>query len=616
MAAMPWIALGLLVAQLRRGGQSWDEAWGRRWGARGGLALAGAGLVSWLAPFSALGGAPGCGPFGSTTFAASAAALLLPVALGAVLGSRGWRERALAGAAALALAAWVFSLGVRAGWIAAGVGAAFALAGSASARVRRGAALAGLLVLAALWFCPWRLFPAGGPAGGSRTAREELLAALDLRRDSSGERLTLWRNGLELVARAPWLGLGLGRLRDEYPLALEHGAPHAFTSLDVHRSPHHLHSDPLEVWVELGPLGLALWIALARAAWIATRGSATSRGVVASFGLLGLFHTALGDAAALALLAPALAAVPGSRPPRRGSDGRLPRAARSVVVVCASAAAALGLFGLWRRVAADRAHGAALEALAEPSSSAAAQARGLELARRAVALDPEDTEKLLGLAAWLRRAGAPEAALVALEAAARTGPGSLARRGLLAELLHDLGRRGEARSALDDLLALQPQNREAHVALADWSEREDGVGAGWAPLERLARAIPWLDDPRLWLRLGRYRLQAHASFGASRHLREAEDALQRAIAKPGLSPAELGTAFLALMEARALMRGRPRPIEGLDLRLRRIWPTINPEEIRADLLGRLRSLSATMASEGRADEARQLEILVSDLIAR
>ncbi|MBL8900571.1 MAG: O-antigen ligase family protein, partial [Planctomycetes bacterium] len=473
--------------------------------------------------------------------------------------------------------------------------------------------------LVAGWLCPWRLFPAGGPGNEFRDARQELLAALDFQRDSSGERLTLWRNGLELVARAPWLGHGLGRLRDEYPLALEHGSPHSFTSLDVHRSPHHLHSDPLEVWVELGPLGLSLWIALALACWRATRGAPASRGVLVSFGLLGLFHTTLHDPVALALLAPALAAAPVSpvnRDPLDRRTSRLRQLGAAAALASALVATALGAWGAWRRVAADRAHDAALRALAATSLDAAQRASGLERARRAVALDPEDTEKLLGLAAWLRRVGVPEAALPVLESAALRGPGSLARRGLHAEVLRDLGRPLEAEAILEELLTLQPQNREAHVALSDWAERDAGPGAGRAPLERLSRAIPWLDDPRFWARLGRDRLQAHTTFGAPRLLASAEDALQRALAKPGLEPAEHALVLASLIDARLRMRGRARPIEGLDQRLRQIWPAVNPEEIRADLLGRLRRLSATLESEGRAEEARRLELLVSDLIAR
>jgi hypothetical protein len=70
------------------------------------------------------------------------------------------------------------------------------------------------------------------------------------------------------------------------------------------------------------------------------------------------------------------------------------------------------------------------------------------------------------------------------------------------------------------------------------------------------------------------------------------------------------------MDARLRMQGRDHPIEGLVPRLLAIRAEINPEEIRADLLGRLRVLTATAESTGRAEEARRLRLLVLDWNAR
>ncbi|MBL8901460.1 MAG: hypothetical protein JNM84_27785, partial [Planctomycetes bacterium] len=133
MAAALWLAVGFLVARARRGARSWDDARTQLAGAGAGLLLAAAGLASWIQPFAGLGGAAGCGPFGGTTTAATAGALLLPIAFRAALVAARARDRALALASAVALAVWVFSLGVRASWIAVVGSALFVLAGSIGA---------------------------------------------------------------------------------------------------------------------------------------------------------------------------------------------------------------------------------------------------------------------------------------------------------------------------------------------------------------------------------------------------------------------------------------------------------------------------------------------------
>ncbi len=517
--------------------------------------------------------------------------LALPGSIGSTGRAPGRYERLLATATSTALALWLLLLGVRAAWIAAAAGVAWMWLDTGPSPARRRLAIGALAFGALLLLLPVPLFPAGGPRGGLRTPREELRAMFDLDRDSGGER----------------------RLRDEYPVALELGELHSYTSLDVHRTPRHIHLDPLEIWIELGPLGLALWVGAAAAAWRGTRRAPASRAILVVFAIAGLLHTTAFDPTALALIAPALAAptaLSGGRDRGTGGAGPAPLA------VLLGAALVLGAIGSWLRVASDRHHDAALRALAAERTDPAEAGIALSRARRAVALDPEDTEKLLGLAGWLRRLREPEAALLVLGEAERTGPGSLARLGLTAEVWNDLGRQDAARECLDRLLVLQPQSREAHATLARWAEEDDGPAAAWAVLERYARAVPWTEDPRLWLRLGRERLRAHGSFGAPRHLRGAEDALQRALAKPGLSPAESADALVSLMDARLRMQGRDHPIEGLVPRLLAIRAEINPEEIRADLLGRLRVLTATAESTGRAEEARRLRLLVLDWNAR
>jgi tetratricopeptide (TPR) repeat protein len=617
LAATPWIATWMAAWLLGRAGWSWERPGARRAALCCGAALAAAGMASFVVPFAELGGAVGCGPFGGSTTAATCAALLLVLVLPGAAGtsgrSEGRRERLWSAAASAFLALWLLLLGVRAAWIAAAVGVVCTGIGAGPSPGRRHLLGGALAFFALLLLLPIPLFPAGGPRGGLRTPREELCAMFDLDRDSGGERLLLWRNGLELVARSPWLGLGLGRLRDEYPTALESGALHTYTSLDVHRTPRHIHLDPLEIWIELGPLGLALWLGAAGAIWRGTRRAPASRAVLAVFATAGLLHSTVFDPTALALLGPALAA-----PAALARGGGPGRSSSTLVPLAAllGAPLVLGATGSWLRVASDRDHDAALRALAADRTDEATARAALARSRRAVALDPEDTEKLLGLAGWLRRLREPEAALLVLAEAERTGPGSLARLGLAAEVWNELGRREAALECLDRLLTRQPQSREAHATLAHWAEAGEGPAAAWAVLERYVRAVPWTEDPRLWSKLGRERLRAHASFGAPRHLRGAEDALQRALAKPGLSPGETGDALVHLIDARLRMQGRDRPFEGLEPRLRSLWSEINPGEIRADLLGRLRILSATAESTGRADEARRLSSLVLELNAR
>ncbi|HET8578260.1 MAG TPA: O-antigen ligase family protein [Methylomirabilota bacterium] len=66
------------------------------------------------------------------------------------------------------------------------------------------------------------------------------------------ERLYMWRSGLSMWRERPWLGVGPGGVKREYP---NYALPEA-----AKKRTGHVHNTPLQILVERGALGLAAWL--------------------------------------------------------------------------------------------------------------------------------------------------------------------------------------------------------------------------------------------------------------------------------------------------------------------------------------------------------------------
>jgi putative inorganic carbon (hco3(-)) transporter len=208
--------------------------------------------------------------------------------------------RRLAAMAAWLLGALALALTfVRGAWVGCAVGVAV-LAGT----MRRQALLfAGVLVLAALILAiPGVLHRA--------------LTIADATDPSARERLAMWSAGVALVREHPIAGVGPGQVKRLYP----EYAP----SFAVRRHTSHLHDTPLQIAVERGLVGLALWLWLfgaffARAAriWRGLPAAAVAdralvagcMAAIAAFLVGGLFEYNFGDTEVL-LVALSVMALP------------------------------------------------------------------------------------------------------------------------------------------------------------------------------------------------------------------------------------------------------------------------------------------------------------------
>lgn len=138
-----------------------------------------------------------------------------------------------------------------------------ALWGGFDRRLTR-AARVGLLAAPMLYALLWLGVEAATSAGGAVFAGTERLHEAD----PSSSRLAIWANTLELIARHPWAGVGLGEFNFAWTLdSFSHPRPTAFFD--------HTHNLPLQLWVELGlPLGTLVLALLAFALWQAWRAAA------------------------------------------------------------------------------------------------------------------------------------------------------------------------------------------------------------------------------------------------------------------------------------------------------------------------------------------------------
>jgi hypothetical protein len=137
----------------------------------------------------------------------------------------GW----LVGAVAFALTS------VRGAWVGCGVGVVVVMLS-----LRRHAGLIlGLLVMATAVLA----MPA---------VRHRAMTTFEMADPTVRERFAMWSAGLTLLRERPLMGIGPGRVKSVYP---EYAPPYA-----VRRHTSHLHNTPLQLAVERGLFGLALWL--------------------------------------------------------------------------------------------------------------------------------------------------------------------------------------------------------------------------------------------------------------------------------------------------------------------------------------------------------------------
>jgi O-antigen ligase len=168
---------------------------------------------------------------------------------------------------------------------------------------RQGLLLAGVLVVAAAALA----LPA---------VRHRAATIADVADPTARERLAMWSAGLTLVREHPLVGVGPGQVKRLYP---EYAPAYA-----VRRHTSHLHNTPLQIAVERGLVGLALWLWVfaaffARAARVWRRLPADARedrslvagaiAAIAAFLVGGLFEYNFGDTEVL-LVAMSVMALP------------------------------------------------------------------------------------------------------------------------------------------------------------------------------------------------------------------------------------------------------------------------------------------------------------------
>jgi O-antigen ligase len=237
-------------------------------------------LGAWGA-VQAASGAPATAGEGNTNYSGTLAALLLPAAMGVLLGPgrRAWGAAGVLGA--LVLLALSRS---RAGWAGAGAGCLVAvlLARLAGAP---GAFRLGGAVLAAVALLPLAV-PGPGPLDPGRL-------------ETGLVRAGLWRGALRIAAEHPVLGAGPGRFAVEYP---RHRSAEEFRVSQTHvrrgefKEAEDAHSSWLQAAAETGAAGVLAWLLLF---WVvARRGIAHARAGRGGAWVAGVTGTAAAMAAA------------------------------------------------------------------------------------------------------------------------------------------------------------------------------------------------------------------------------------------------------------------------------------------------------------------------------
>jgi O-antigen ligase len=89
---------------------------------------------------------------------------------------------------------------------------------------------------------------------GPERLSSRVQSIVDPRDGTARERLYMWQSGLAMWREYPWLGVGPGGVKRLYP---QYALPEA-----VKKSTSHIHSSPLQILVERGVVGLAVWLSI------------------------------------------------------------------------------------------------------------------------------------------------------------------------------------------------------------------------------------------------------------------------------------------------------------------------------------------------------------------
>lgn len=215
---------------------------------------------------------PPAATFANRNMAAQFMVLTIPLAVTLLHLARSRREFLGATLALTLGCAFLLHTFTKSCWLGAGTGLAVALVfglrtgwwpsfASAPLRSMMFAAVVALLainVTAHGW--RWRLPEIGSYLTGladepDQTATEaERLQAKSAR--SVSTRATFWQNTLVMIKEHPVLGVGLNNWRIHYPGSTIHGI--ADPTLKLNRAPQRTHNDLLQIWAELGSIGLLL----------------------------------------------------------------------------------------------------------------------------------------------------------------------------------------------------------------------------------------------------------------------------------------------------------------------------------------------------------------------
>lgn len=130
-----------------------------------------------------------------------------------------------------------------------------------------------------------------------------LVSVFDTRQASNFDRLRMVEAGVEMIRDRPLVGIGPGKLKNEYPLYRKQDAPRP--------RPPHLHNNIIQLWAERGVLALASYIVLLALflrecirAWhgAGRRWAEAGVAVTVSLAVAGLFEFNWGDTEVMYLL--------------------------------------------------------------------------------------------------------------------------------------------------------------------------------------------------------------------------------------------------------------------------------------------------------------------------
>ncbi|MEB3220818.1 MAG: CDC27 family protein [Candidatus Sericytochromatia bacterium] len=411
------------------------------------------------------------GSFGNQNYLAECLALTVPIVLGFSLTRDDRRTRLLG----LGLSAFGFTIllacSTRAATLGLVVGGAAALVatgagGSLLAALRPKDARGWLVRAVAL------VVVALGVSVAGANLYAKTKAGLTSADANIASRLGNWQVGAHMVTERPLTGAGLGGWKVGSVEAMHRAHPEGLTQALAVARFHQLHSDPLQVFVELGLVGGGLaaaaglaWArrvrrsALPRAARAGLLWGLTALLVASAFGFP--FHVAMSSLALIVVLAVGLAPdAPAEVDPGAASASWLPVYGGLVGTMMAAVSLQAYQHGMWPAYVASH-----LQHLAEQTEKRVplGPTHGI-LYGAALRVDPFKPTHLFARLNTLLKQGKFQEAAATFEAHRAEGPGSDAML-LYARSLEQLGRRDEARDVFHRVcLAYPPAMRNHQLA--------------------------------------------------------------------------------------------------------------------------------------------------------